>query len=131
MATYFPSVDEVCAMRGQGNTAPVWRDIPADMETPVTAYLKVAQEAPSFLLESVEGGERVARYSFIGTLPTKVIKTGPGTANGSIDPLTLIEKELEGIKPVQVPGLPLFLGGAVGFIAYEAVHHFEPRVPAK
>ena len=116
-------------MRGRGNIAPVWRDIPADMETPVTAYLKVAREAPSFLLESVEGGERVARYSFIGTLPTKVLTTGPNTTSGSIDPLTLIEKELEGFKPVQVPGLPRFLGGAVGFVAYEAVHHFEPRVP--
>ena len=129
MATYFPSVDEVCAMRGQGNIVPVWRDIPADMETPVSAYLKVAREAPSFLLESVEGGERVARYSFIGTLPTKVLTTGPNTPAGSIDPLTLVEKELEGVKPVQVPGLPRFLGGAVGFVAYEAVHHFEPRVP--
>ncbi len=129
MATYFPSVDEVCAMRGQGNIVPVWCDIPADMETPVSAYLKVAREAPSFLLESVEGGERVARYSFIGTLPTKVLTTGPSTPAGSIDPLTLIEKELEGIKPVQVPGLPRFLGGAVGFVSYEAVHHFEPRVP--
>ncbi len=116
-------------MRGRGNIAPVWRDIPADMETPVTAYLKVAREAPSFLLESVEGGERVARYSFIGTLPTKVLTTGPNMTSGSIDPLTLIEKELEGFKPVQVPGLPRFLGGAVGFVAYEAVHHFEPRVP--
>ena len=129
MVTYFPSVDEVCAMRGRGNVAPVWRDIPADMETPVTAYLKVAREAPSFLLESVEGGERVARYSFIGTLPTKILTTGPDTPAGSIDPLTLVERELEGIKPVQVPGLPRFLGGAVGFIAYEAIHHFEPRVP--
>ena len=129
MATYFPSVDEVCAMRGQGNIVPVWCDIPADMETPVSAYLKVAREAPSFLLESVEGGERVARYSFIGTLPTKVLTTGPNTPAGSIDPLTLVENELEGVKPVQVPGLPRFLGGAVGFVAYEAVHHFEPRVP--
>ena len=129
MATYFPSVDEVRAMRSRGNIAPVWRDIPADMETPVTAYLKVAREAPSFLLESVEGGERVARYSFIGTLPTKVLTTGPSTPAGSIDPLTLVEKELEGVKPVQVPGLPRFLGGAVGFVSYEGVHHFEPRVP--
>ena len=129
MATYFPSVDEVRAMRSRGNVAPVWRDIPADMETPVTAYLKVAREAPSFLLESVEGGERVARYSFIGTLPTKVLTTGPSTPAGSIDPLTLVEKELEGVKPVQVPGLPRFLGGAVGFVSYEGVHHFEPRVP--
>ncbi len=129
MATYFPSVEEVCAMRGQGNIVPVWCDIPADMETPVSAYLKVAREAPSFLLESVEGGERVARYSFIGTLPTKVLTTGPNTPAGSIDPLTLVENELEGVKPVQVPGLPRFLGGAVGFVAYEAVHHFEPRVP--
>ena len=129
MATYFPSVDEVIAMRGRGTIAPVWRDIPADMETPVTAYLKVAREAPSFLLESVEGGERVARYSFIGTLPTKVLTTGPNTPAGSIDPLTLVEKELEGVTTVRAPGLPRFLGGAVGFIAYEAVHHFEPRVP--
>ena len=129
MATYFPSVDEVRAMRSRGNVAPVWRDIPADMETPVTAYLKVAREAPSFLLESVEGGERVARYSFIGTLPTKVLTTGPSTPAGSIDPLSLVEKELEGVKPVQVPGLPRFLGGAVGFVSYEGVHHFEPRVP--
>ena len=129
METYFPGVDELLAMRGQGNVAPVWHDIPADMETPVTAYLKVAREAPSFLLESVEGGEHVARYSFIGTLPRKVLMTGDGTPLGSIDPLALIEKELEGIRPVPVPGLPRFLGGAVGFVAYEAVHHFEPRIP--
>ena len=129
MATYFPRVDDVCAMRGQGNVVPVWSDIPADMETPVSAYLKVAREAPSFLLESVEGGERVARYSFIGTLPTKVIMTGKDTPAGSIDPLLQIEQELKDVSPVQVPGLPRFLGGAVGFVAYEAVHHFEPRVP--
>ncbi len=129
MVTYFPSADEVCAMRSQGNVAPIWRDIPADMETPVTAYLKVAQEAPSFLLESVEGGERIARYSFIGALPTKILTTGPSTPSGSIDPLTLVENELGGVKPVQVPGLPRFLGGAVGYISYDTVRHFEPRIP--
>ena len=129
MVTYFPDVDEVCGMRSRGNVVPVWRDIPADMETPVTAYLKVAREAPSFLLESVEGGERIARYSFIGTLPTKVLTTGPTTPSGSIDPLTLIEKELHGVRPAPVPGLPRFLGGAVGYISYDAISHFEPRVP--
>ncbi len=129
MATYFPGEEELRSMRDKGNIAPIWRDIPADMETPVTAYLKVAREAPSFLLESVEGGERVARYSFIGTLPTKVLKTGPSTPSGSIDPLTLVEQELANKRPAPVPGLPRFLGGAVGYISYDAITHFEPRVP--
>ena len=127
---YYPSLEEFKRMVYRGNIAPVYREIPADMETPVTAYLKVAQEAPSFLLESVEGGERLARYSFIGTLPYKVLKTGPETPAGSIDPLVQIESELGDLKPVRVESLPRFLGGAVGFIAYDAVRHFEPRIPA-
>ena len=127
---YYPELDAVRAMADQGNLAPIYREIPADMETPVTAYLKVAREGPSFLLESVEGGERLARYSFIGTLPYQVLQTGPETPAGSADPLLQIQAALGHLRPVAVEGLPRFLGGAVGYIAYDAVRHFEPRVPA-
>ncbi len=127
---YHPELDAIRAMAKWGNLAPVYREIPADMETPVTAYLKVAREGPSFLLESVEGGERLARYSFIGTLPYQVLQTGPETPAGSVDPLLQIQAALGHLRPVAVEGLPRFLGGAVGYIAYDAVRHFEPRVPA-
>ena len=66
---YYPTLEQVKKMAGQGNLVPVYRSINADLETPVSAYLKVAQGPYSFLLESVEGGERVGRYSFIGTDP--------------------------------------------------------------
>ncbi|MDA1096802.1 MAG: anthranilate synthase component I [Chloroflexi bacterium] len=127
---YTPTLDEVRALARRGNLIPVYREIPADMETPVTAYLKVARSAPSFLLESVEGGERLARYSFIGTEPYEVLRTGVRTPAGSTDPLEPIERELGRFTPVPVSGLPRFLGGAVGYIAYDAIRHFEPRVPA-
>ena len=126
---YSLTLDGVRDLASRGNLVPVYREIPADMETPVTAYLKVAKTAPSFLLESVEGGERLARYSFIGTAPYRVLRTGPDEDAGSVDPLTAIESELSRFRPVPVPGLPRFLGGAVGFIAYDAVRHFEPRLP--
>jgi anthranilate synthase component 1 len=127
---YSPTLDEVRELASRGNLIPVYREIPADMETPVTAYLKVTRSNPSFLLESVEGGEHLGRYSFIGTEPYRVQKTGPAENFGAIDPLIPIETELLQFRPVPVPGLPRFLGGAVGFIAYDAVRHFEPRVPA-
>ena len=69
MAKYSPSLEEVKALAGQGNLVPVYRSINADLETPVSAYLKVARPPYSFLLESVSGGERLGRYSFIGTEP--------------------------------------------------------------
>ena len=95
------------------------------METPVSAYLKVARGERSFLLESVEGGERLARYSFIGTEPYKLVCTGPGQPDGDVDPLALIKQELERSTLVEVPELPRFHGGAVGYLGYEAMHHFE------
>ncbi|MGH2542014.1 MAG: anthranilate synthase component I family protein, partial [Ardenticatenaceae bacterium] len=113
----------------RGNLVPVYREINADLETPVSAYLKVARPPYSFLLESVEGGERIARYSFIGTEPKSVIKTGPGEALGSIDPLVPIEKELAKYRLSQAPGTQRFNGGAVGYLAYEAVNYFE-RLPS-
>ncbi|MSQ34035.1 MAG: anthranilate synthase component I [Dehalococcoidia bacterium] len=126
---YTPTLDQVKALGAQGNLVPIYRELPADLETPVSAFLKVAQGKYSFLLESVEGGERLARYSFIGTQPYKVIKTGPGQRSGAVDPLLLIEQELSRFRPVAVAGLPRFLGGAVGYLAYEVTRYYEPRIP--
>jgi anthranilate synthase component 1 len=94
----------------------------ADLETPVSAFMKINRGGNSFLLESVEGGERIARYSFIGTEPYKTIKTNNGDKT---DPLPLIEQEMKKYKIVPVSGLPRFSGGAVGYLAYEAVTCFE------
>jgi anthranilate synthase component 1 len=119
-------------MASRGNLAPVYREVTADLETPVSAYLKVARGKHSFLLESVEGGERLARYSFIGTEPYRVLRTGPDAATSQWqgDPLVPIEEELGRLKVAPVTGLPRFHGGAVGYLSYDVVRHFEPRVPA-
>jgi anthranilate synthase component 1 len=124
-----PTLDEVkeLARQGGGNVVPVYREVAADLETPVSAYLKVARGDHSFLLESVEGGERLARYSFIGTEPYRILRTDEaGEFSG--DPLVYVEQELERFKPVPVPGLPRFHGGAVGFMAYEVARYYE-RLP--
>ena len=126
---YYPTLDEVEALSEQGNLVPIYREINADLETPVSAYLKVARPPYSFLLESVEGGERIARYSFIGTEPLSVIKTGPGQEEGSGDPLLPIARELSEYQIVQVPNLQRFSGGVVGYLSYEAVNYFE-RLPS-
>ena len=72
---YYPSLEEVERLADQGNMVPVYREVSADLETPVSAYIKVARPPYSFLLESVEGGEHIARYSFIGTEPLGVVWT--------------------------------------------------------
>ncbi len=108
---YHPTLEEVKSLAGQGNLVPVYRSIHADLETPVSAYLKVARPPYSFLLESVEGGERLGRYSFIGTDPYRVFHTGAGQPQGEVDPLTLIEQEMGKYKPIPVSGLPVFHGG--------------------
>ena len=119
---YYPSLEEVRRHARKGNLVPVYREIVADLETPVSAFLKINQGGYSFLLESVEGGERLARYSFIGTDPYRVLSTG---AEDKIDPLPLVAGELEKYRIVSVEGLPKFCGGAVGYLAYEAVTRFE------
>jgi len=123
-----PTLDEVRALaaNAEGNVVPVYRDVMADMETPVSAYLKVARGPYSLLLESVEGGERLARYSFIGTEPYRVLRTGP--PGRAIDPLREIEAELARFRPVRVEGLPRFHGGAVGYLGYEVAAYYE-RLP--
>jgi len=127
----YPSLDEARALAARGNFCPIFCEVPADLETPVSAFLKVARGRYSFLLESVEGGERLARYSFIGTEPYRTFRAGEGISGDGAagDPLATVEGELSRFRPVAVPGLPRFTGGAVGYLAYEVVRHFEPRVP--
>jgi anthranilate synthase component 1 len=123
---------------------PLWREIPADLETPVSAYLKLARGRYGFLLESVEGGERLARYSFVGADPYMVLRVQDGvaerrwlsgaragTANREAcdDPLRLIQAELERRPRPAIPGLPRFSGGAVGYLAYEVAARYESTVP--
>jgi anthranilate synthase component 1 len=119
---YHPTLEEFRGLRNQGNLVPVYREIAADAETPLSAFLKVNRGAYSFLLESVEGGERAVRYSFIGTKPYRVLSTREG---GKTDPLKLVAEELAKYKPVLVGGLPDFCGGAVGYLGYEAVRRLE------
>jgi anthranilate synthase component 1 len=119
---YYPTLGEVKKLQGKGNLVPVYREIVADLETPVSAFLKINRGGYSFLLESVEGGQRLARYSFIGTEPYRVLTTG-GEEN--INPLPPISRELSKYKIVQVGDLPPFCGGAVGYLSYETVTRFE------
>ena len=120
-----PTREEFLSLSTQGNVVPVRTDLLADLETPVSAYAKLRGNGPAFLLESVEGGETVSRYSFIGCNPHKILRAKPG-AN---DPLADLQNELSKYKPVNVPGLPPFTGGAVGYLGYEYIHSVEPKVP--
>ncbi len=119
---YYPELAEVKRLAKEGNLVPVYREIVADLETPVSAFLKINRNGNSYLLESVEGGERLARYSFIGTDPYKIITT---KAADNIDPLIGIAAELNKYKVVTIPGIPKFCGGAVGYLSYETITRFE------
>jgi anthranilate synthase component I len=137
-----PSREEIHELFQQGDMVPVYRRLLADLETPVSVYLKLAQTGDvSFLLESVEGGEQVGRYSFLGVNPSGVVtfKDGQITRNkgGQVttralradeDPLDALKIELEGVKPVRLEGLRRLVGGAVGYIGYDIVRYFE-RLP--
>jgi anthranilate synthase component 1 len=102
-------------------------EIEADTETPVSAFLKLSRgEQNAFLLESVEGGERSARFSFLGAGPRSVLRWNLGDPG---DPVERIREELATHRAVRVPGTPRFAGGLVGFLSYDAVQLFEPRVP--
>lgn len=135
---YYPNREEYVKRSQKGNMVPVYREVLADMETPVSAYRKIARGKNSFLLESVEGGERVARFSFLGTDPHLVFKsrgrevtiTGRGreerieTEEGK-DPLHILKDLLAKYKWVDDPDLPRFSGGAVGYIGYDMIRFFE------
>lgn len=116
---FTPSLAEFRRLARQGNLIPVYREILADVETPVSAYQKLRGRGPSFLLESVEGGEKIGRYSFVGAEPSRVVR----------DSFSELQQLMAGYRPVDVPGLPRFYGGAVGYLGYEFVHEVEPTVP--
>src|SRR5512138_261698 len=127
-----PDRETVKRLFEQGDLVPVHRTLLADLETPVSVYLKLAQVSEqSFLLESVEGGEQVGRYSFLGVNPKGMItvqhNTVTITRHGVVtthdlepgeDPLHVIEHEYERVHPVRLEGLPRFVGGAVGYLGY-------------
>jgi anthranilate synthase component 1 len=120
-----PSRETFLQLSRQGNVIPVCTDLLADLETPVAAFAKLRGHGPAFLLESVEGGEHVSRYSFIGCNPRKILTARPGDS----DPLQQLEAELARYRPVILPGLPPFTGGAVGYLGYEFIHSVEKTVP--
>ena len=134
---YKPCFEDFVEKTRHGNLIPVYKEILADLETPVSAYMKIGQGDWSFLLESVEGGEKWARYCFLGCDPSAVLvingknaslKTRSGEKNFVIDsenPLSALKELLEPYQPVEVDGLPRFSGGAVGFISYDMVRYFE------
>jgi len=141
---YSPTLDEFLKLEAQGNLIPVTRRILADLETPLSAYRKIRGQGESFLFESVEGGEHIGRYSFVGCNPRAVIKqtgnrvevleNGRAVENFTVgkdvkDGLEIVERVMKKYRVVAVPGLPRFTGGAVGFIGYEFIHDVEPVVP--
>ncbi|MGQ9570687.1 MAG: anthranilate synthase component I [Thermodesulfovibrionales bacterium] len=134
----YPDIDEFLALSTKGNLIPLYEEILADMDTPVSAYLKFGG-SPSFLLESVEGGEKWARYSFLGSRPSRIIKSWGnkleikdvkrGLKRFNVeDPLEIIKKEITTYHPVEIKGLPRFYGGLVGYLGYDMVRFFE-RIP--
>jgi anthranilate synthase component 1 len=121
---------------------PLVREFPADLDTPVSVYLKLANGKPSFMLESVTGGEQIARYSFIGSnLQQAYVLRGSRLehhTSGGIEvrslpegqnPLEFLRAELAKFQSPPIPGLPRFSGGLVGFLGYELAHYLEPAVP--
>src|SRR5271169_3363867 len=114
---------------------PVYRSLTADLETPVSAFLRLATDEPEcFMLESVEGGERVGRYTFIGVRPyKKIVAWGKSievtevgqTRSFEGDIFALLKEALQGRNPARLPGLPPFTAGAVGFFAYDVVRQIE------
>ena len=135
-----PSPEEFFRLAAEGNVVPVYSDLMADFETPVSAYAKLRTTGPAYLFESVEGGENLYRYTFIGCRPRKIFACGPETTKiresgkeeyeipTPADPLSVIEKEMEAYRPVKLPDMPRFTGGAVGFLSYEYIHRIEPTV---
>ena len=135
-----PSFAEFSRLAKQGNLIPVYDVFSTDLLTPVSAYLRIAQGARySFLLESVEGGEKIARYTFAGAHPEEVFRY----ANGACvlegpdkviweekDPVSFLRERIGRFKPVRLPGLPPLIAGAIGYFSYDMVRLIE-RIPKK
>ena len=136
----FPDFSQFVGLAQQGNFVPVYQEWVADLETPVSAWYKVCASQPySFLLESVEGGEKLGRYSFLGCDPVWVLEArGDSTTqthrDGTVqvfagDPFTALARCLAPYQPVNLPQLPPGIGGLFGFWGYELIRWMEPRVP--
>lgn len=134
---YYPTLEEFREKAKFGNTVPVYRPILADMETPVSAFYKLMPDNFAFLLESVEGGETLARYSFLGCQPSVLfhskghqvtldyLSKGEKVTLTCEDPLQALADVMHRYRPVQVDGLPQFHGGAVGYLSYDMVRFVE------
>ena len=131
-----PSLEEYRELAKQGNLIPVYAEVLGDLETPVSVFMRMADADYAFLLESVEGGEKWARYSFLGADPQVIFRskgrraeiitgTRAETIEGFTDALEPLQELMRRYRPVAVPGLPRFVGGAVGYIAYDMVRYFE------
>src|SRR5262249_38808937 len=135
-----PSRKEFVALAKGHTLVPVYRTLTADLETPVSAFFRAAwPEQECFLLESVEGGEQVGRYTFIGIHPYKrivargraiTITEGKETLHVEGDVFAILREALGGHKPARLAGMPPFTSGAVGFFAYDAVRQIE-RLPSR
>jgi anthranilate synthase component 1 len=133
-----PDFKTFCRLARQGNLVPVYETITADLLTPVGAYLRLAHNAKySFLLESVEGGEKIARYTFLGANPVEVFRYAKGACvvegEGRLEwqqsnPIEFLRHRVARYRPVRVPGLPPLVAGAIGYFAYDMVRLVE-RVP--
>lgn len=122
-----PDLETFLSLCKPGRAVPVRVEVDADTETPVSAFLKLSRGAEqAFLLESVEGGERSARFSFLGARPRSVLRWKTGEPG---DPVAAMRQALATHRAVRVPGTPPFSGGLVGHLAYDAVRLYEPRVP--
>ena len=144
--TNYISQEEFLKLSSKGNLIPVYKEVPGDLETPVSAYYKLAgRSAYSFLLESVEGEEKIARYSFIARDPELVFTSKahearilrfvkgrhkPEKISFSGSPLSVVRDLMKDYRAVDVPGLPRFYGGMVGYLSYDCVRFFE-RLPDK
>lgn len=137
---YSLNFEEFRALALHGNLIPLYREILADFETPVSAFTKIDHGPAAYLLESVEGGENWARYSFLGSGSPIVIREDAGTLlvmhgarvqrtpigrRPGAGPLERIRDIMAAYQPVKVPGLPRFVGGAVGYLGYDVVGYFE------
>ncbi|MFO8058519.1 MAG: anthranilate synthase component I [bacterium] len=134
-----PDFSEFRKLAQEGNLVPVYAEILADLETPVSAFLKIGGSDYAFLLESVEGGEKWARYSFLGADPQVIFrskgnraeiirKTRADVIEGFDDALEPLHELMSEYRQVSLPGLPRFVGGAVGYAAYDMIRQFE-RMP--
>lgn len=147
MTALKPSFEEFSSLAEMGNLIPVWTELAADYETPVSAFQKLSagKKTPCFLLESAENSDHIGRYSFLGADPSFEIRAQGRTiltrsqneaeftkrdlSESEGDPLHEVERIMARFRPVEVSGLPIFTGGAVGFLGYDMVRFFEPTVP--